>query len=207
MQGRIADGNGSAGTLERSSITGTPQADLRKNPILISTKTSAAVRANLIGPHPEDQDAIIVEMDGVRRTIKLDEVAIVQQARKFDDYGNIAFNDEKARLDNFAIELQNMPDSQAYLVASGSCAGQAKFRTDRITDYLVNSRGIDRGRISSVQGGCKSNLTIQLWYAPAGAIPPVAPTEGTVSCPECGNTKPKPSKVQKMTRKSTNRGR
>ncbi len=30
-------------------------------------------------------------------------------AVKFDEYGNIKFNDEKARLDNYAIQLQNQP--------------------------------------------------------------------------------------------------
>ena len=32
---------------------------------------------------------------------------------KFDEYGNIRFNDEKARLDNYAIQLQNEPGSHA----------------------------------------------------------------------------------------------
>jgi len=31
------------------------------------------------------------------------------QCTKFDEYGNIKFNDEKARLDNFAVQLQNAP--------------------------------------------------------------------------------------------------
>src|SRR6185436_15015832 len=42
-------------------------------------------------------------------------------ARKFDEYGNIRFNDEKARLDNFAVQLQNEPTSQGYIIAFGSC--------------------------------------------------------------------------------------
>ena len=35
-------------------------------------------------------------------------------AMKFDEYGNIKFNDEKARLDNYAIQLQNEPGAQGY---------------------------------------------------------------------------------------------
>ena len=42
-----------------------------------------------------------------------------QGPRKIDEYGNIRFNDEKARLDNFAIELQNDPTAQGYLVCYG----------------------------------------------------------------------------------------
>ncbi|HEU4833761.1 MAG TPA: Ig-like domain-containing protein, partial [Pyrinomonadaceae bacterium] len=44
-------------------------------------------------------------------------------ARKFDEYGNIRFNDEKARLDNYAIQLQNEPGSQGTIIVYGSCAG------------------------------------------------------------------------------------
>src|SRR3989440_6796531 len=38
---------------------------------------------------------------------------------KFDTYGNIRFNDEKARLDNFAIQLQNEPNAQGYIIRYG----------------------------------------------------------------------------------------
>ena len=31
------------------------------------------------------------------------------ECRKFDEYPTIAYNDEKARLDNFAIALQTIP--------------------------------------------------------------------------------------------------
>ena len=33
-----------------------------------------------------------------------------------DGYGNIRFLDEKARLDNFAIQLQNEPKTQGYII-------------------------------------------------------------------------------------------
>src|SRR4030095_1214876 len=82
-------------------------------------------------------------------------------AVKFDEYGNIKFNDEKARLDNYAIQLQNQPGSQGYIIAYGSCAGEAQARADRAKDYLVNTRGIDAGRLVTIDGGCRSDLTVQ----------------------------------------------
>ena len=95
---------------------------------------------------------------------------------KFDEYGNIRFNDEKARLDNYAIQLQNQPGSQGYIVAYGSCEGEAQARADRAKDYLVNTRGIDAGRLMTVDGGCRSDLTVELWVVPTGATPPAADT-------------------------------
>ncbi|HZT58733.1 MAG TPA: hypothetical protein VFA21_08930, partial [Pyrinomonadaceae bacterium] len=98
-------------------------------------------------------------------------------ARKVDEYGNIRFNDEKARLDNFAIELQNDPTSQGYLICYGGRrgrAGEAQRRCDRAKDYLVTTRGIDASRIVTVDGGYKEDLTVELWVVPSGATPPTA---------------------------------
>jgi hypothetical protein len=107
-------------------------------------------------------------------------------AVKFDEYGNITFNDEKARLDNYAIQLQNQPGAQGYIVAYGSCAGEAQARADRAKDYLVNTRQIDAGRLVTVDGGCRSDLAVELWIVPTGATAPAASTDNIISpCPEC----------------------
>jgi hypothetical protein len=105
---------------------------------------------------------------------------------KFDEYGNIRFNDEKARLDNYAVQLQNQPGSTGTIIVYGSCAGEAQQRGDRAKDYLVNTRGIDASRITVVDGGCRTDLTVQLWVVPTGATPPAADTTNAISpCPEC----------------------
>ncbi len=106
--------------------------------------------------------------------------------RKFDEYGNIRFNDEKARLDNYAIQLQNEPGSQGTIIVYGSCAGEAQQRGDRAKDYLVNTRGIEAGRITVVDGGCRADLTVQLWVVPQGSTAPEVDTTNAISpCPEC----------------------
>jgi hypothetical protein len=112
--------------------------------------------------------------------------APIPPAVKFDEYGNIKFNDEKARLDNYAIQLQNQPGAQGYILAYGTCAGEAQARADRAKDYLVNTRGIDAGRLVTVDGGCRSDLAVELWIVPTGATPPAASTDNIISpCPEC----------------------
>jgi len=106
--------------------------------------------------------------------------------RKFDEYADLRFNDEKARLDNLAIQLQQEPGAQAYYVIFGSCDGEAAARSQRAVDYLVNNRGVDRGRITVVDGGCRETLTVELWICPTGAGAPVASNSATVSpCPAC----------------------
>jgi hypothetical protein len=99
------------------------------------------------------------------------------ESRKVDEYGNIKFNDEKARLDNYAIELQNDPTAQGYLVCYGGRTGrtgEAQRRCDRAKNYLVNTRGISADRIVTVDGGFREELTVELWIVPSGATPPQA---------------------------------
>ncbi len=100
-----------------------------------------------------------------------------QNPTKFDEFGNINRNDEKARLDNFANELQGQPGAQGYIIGYGGRrgrAGEAQTRADRAKDYLVNSRGIDAGRLVTVDGGFKEEAATELWTVPAGATPPTA---------------------------------
>jgi hypothetical protein len=105
---------------------------------------------------------------------------------KFDEYGNIKFNDEKARLDSYAVQLQNQPGYTGYIVGYGTCEGEGLARANRAKDYLVNTRGIDAGRITTVDGGCRAELLVQLFVCPPNAPAPTPMTDGAVSpCPAC----------------------
>ncbi|MFL6207642.1 MAG: hypothetical protein ACJ74W_02260 [Pyrinomonadaceae bacterium] len=123
---------------------------------------------------------------------------------KFDEYGNIKRNDEKARLDNFANELQAQPGAQGYIIGYGGRrgrAGEAQTRADRAKDYLVSSRGIDAGRLVTVDGGYKEEATTELWIVPAGATPPTA--SPTVDASEVKTT---PAPRRRPARRGRRRG-
>ena len=97
------------------------------------------------------------------------------EPRQFDEFGDIRFNDEKARLDSFAIQLQNEPGAVGYvLVYPGrkSKPGDAQRRADRAKDYLVHTRGLSPSRVATLVGGQRDAMTLQLWVVPAGADPP-----------------------------------
>jgi hypothetical protein len=116
-------------------------------------------------------------------------------AKKFDEYGNIRFNDEKARLDNYAIQLQNDPGAGGTIIVYGTCNGEGQQRGDRAKDYLVNTRGIEAGRITVVDGGCRADLAVQLWIVPSGADAPQVDTSGAISpCPECKKGRRRPGR-------------
>jgi hypothetical protein len=97
------------------------------------------------------------------------------ECRKFDEFPDIARNDEKARLDNYAIELQNDPTSTAYVIiypGKRGRAGDVQRHTTRVVDYLVNSRGISAQRIVTLVGPARDVFMVELWLCPQGAKPP-----------------------------------
>jgi hypothetical protein len=95
--------------------------------------------------------------------------------KRFDEFPSIAFDDDKARLDNLAIELQNNPGATGYVVAyagRGSRAGEADRMGRRAVDYLTTARGISRDRLLFINGGYREANSFELWIVPQGAEPP-----------------------------------
>ena len=99
---------------------------------------------------------------------------------KFDEFGDINCEDEYARLDNFAIQLQNTPSAQGYIIFYGGRRfrgrlprrGEAAVRAGRLKPYLVNRRGIPVDRVTVINGGHQESFSIELWIVPPGAEPP-----------------------------------
>jgi len=109
--------------------------------------------------------------------------------RKFDEYGTIRFSDEKARLDNFEIQLQNEPAAVGYIVTSGSCDGEGRARGNRARDYVVKTRGLNARRLTVIDGACGPVLMVDLWILPQGVSPPTTDLLHAVSpCPPCKRT-------------------
>ena len=99
----------------------------------------------------------------------------VVECKPFDQFQSVAFDDDKARLDNLAIELQGAPDAQAYIIVYAgrtSRAGQADKLGKRTTDYLINQRGVDARRITVINGGYRDTDFIEIWICPPGAKTP-----------------------------------
>jgi hypothetical protein len=91
----------------------------------------------------------------------------------FDTYGDLCFEDEKARLDNFAIALQQNPDWIGYVVVyagSQSCAGEAWYRANRAKKWVV-SRGIQSDRIVVRDAGYLDDVTTRLQPWPKNKPP------------------------------------
>lgn len=90
--------------------------------------------------------------------------------RKFDEYSDISVEDEKARLDNFAIYLlKNGPQFKGYIIVyaeRGARLGEANAHAKWAKDYLVNVRSVAATRIITIDGGCRDRLEVELYALP-----------------------------------------
>jgi len=103
-----------------------------------------------------------------------------QQGRAFDEFGDINCEDEMARLDNFAIQLQNEPSAKGLIVFYGGKLfrgrlpkrGEAAARAARLKTYLVQRRGVRADQVMMMDGGYDQVWRVVLWIVPPGATLP-----------------------------------
>ena len=102
--------------------------------------------------------------------------------RVFDEYGRICWENEQARLDNFAIRLEMSPEMIGNIIVYDgrrACRGEAVARAVRAKKYLVGYRHIDPNRVLWRFGGYQEKLNAILMDVPRGY--PEWPAEPTVS--------------------------
>ena len=96
---------------------------------------------------------------------------LLPPTRLFDRFGEVSLAEEKERLDNFALALQQEPGAEGYIIVYN---GQLK-RAERARKYLINERGIISDRLVILEGGNRKNPkeeSIDLWVRPVGARAP-----------------------------------
>ena len=100
--------------------------------------------------------------------------------RKFDEFGNIKCEDEMARLDNLAVNLQSEPEGKAVIIFYGAprfrgrlpLRGEAAARAARLKTYLVQRRGIPTDRVVLIDGGYVEEWRAEVWIIRMGASTP-----------------------------------
>ena len=90
-------------------------------------------------------------------------------ARKFDEWHDIPFSDEKARLDNAALQLRQDRGYIIYLViyaGKTACVGEAQARGIRAKNHLVRKRHVNPQQVIWIDGGYKDRVTTEVWVWP-----------------------------------------
>ena len=94
----------------------------------------------------------------------------------FDEYGKLAYGEEKKRLDAFAVQLRlSGKEVKGYILFYGGRRGPeggAQTLAERAKGYLI-SKGVDNERIMIMDGGYREELTFELWLVLPGGISPI----------------------------------
>lgn len=126
----------------------------------ISVSTNSKDEVFLMEYFPKASE-IHLRCPTIPRTLNNEEL----QYYKFDEYSNLSLNDENARLDNFAIRLQNKPKSKAYILGYGG-EPAVSGRTKRAKDYLMKKWQITSDRIETRIGGSAKKVSFELYLVP-----------------------------------------
>ena len=120
------------------------------------------------------EDALCRQMDEASTKVKPVEKPLPRRW-KHDEFPSRAYDDVKARLDAYAIELNNKPDAKGYIIVYGgskSKPAQTQKLNAKVIDYLVKDRGLPPERIVIIQGGKRDDDFVELWVVESGATPP-----------------------------------
>ena len=95
---------------------------------------------------------------------------IVDFFPKFDEYANLSFEDEKARLDNYVIQMKEMMGRGTIVVYGENHAARTRLmkRAKRSKKYLTDKREVESQRLLIVNGGHKDHSIIELHLYPIG---------------------------------------
>jgi len=96
---------------------------------------------------------------------------------QLDAFGDVSWEDMKARLDWYASEMDNRPGAVAYILLYGGKVtgrGEIRERIACLRGYLVKRRGVSGRRLKFIRAGYREEFSGEVWVLPAGHQAPVA---------------------------------
>jgi hypothetical protein len=98
---------------------------------------------------------------------------------KYDEWGDVPFATESARLDKIARQLKEWPLSIVYLMIYAgptACKDEAKARGIRAAEFLTNA-GIEPERVVWFDAGWQKKLQVEVWIWPPNLGRPKVATD------------------------------
>jgi hypothetical protein len=111
-------------------------------------------------------------------------ISALKPIKHFDTMGDVSCEDEHARLDHFALDLNKAPDAKGVIMFYGGIQfrgrlprrNEAAMRAARMKPYLVNQRGIPADRVVVINGGYRAEWEVEFWIlSPGQALPDPQP--------------------------------
>ena len=121
--------------------------------------------------------SILILLIGLQTTVTS---SADQPAVKFDEFGDVNCEEEMARLDSFAVNLQARPHTKGAIIFYGGKTfrgrsprrGDAAARAARLKPYLVRRRGLPADRVIIINGGYAEHWYAELWVIYSGMPSP-----------------------------------
>lgn len=102
-------------------------------------------------------------------------LSVVTADKWFDSYGNISWQEEQARLGNFAIFLERNPDMIGYIafyIGDKDSSKKVKQRIKRGKKFLLSKFKVEESRIAIINAGKKEETEIILQPVSKNVPPP-----------------------------------
>ena len=128
---------------------------------------------------------------------------VIVETMPFDAYGDIDWEQEQARLDNFAIQVINSPGARGLIMTSAgnpTYRGESQYRLQRAKNYLVKMRRVDPARLILTDGGYRSELTTILHVVYKDETLPTPDPYGVLPLSQVRFTKKPPSQLKRSTK-------
>lgn len=150
--------------------------------LLVQIRSKALTRLNLILSELRlEEDLGPVEELRTDKEVPVTTIQVREPVNpiKFDEWHDLVFSDEKARLDNISIAWRRSSKTTIYLVVyagNPACVGEAKSRGERAKDYLIKRR-VPADHIVWIDGGWKNEFTTEVWILPPEVSKPLVSSQ------------------------------
>jgi hypothetical protein len=101
---------------------------------------------------------------------------VISGPELFARFGEISFEEEKEYRHRYALELENDPRTQPYILvyaARRAYPHEAMERGKRAKDFLVQNYRIEDNRAVVVEADYRETASVELWLVPQGANAPI----------------------------------
>ncbi len=108
-------------------------------------------------------------------SITSDTLCLPLYNRKFDEFDFRDCISLIARLDNFAVDINQDKDSTGLIRIYGGRVvkrGEVQMYVSLVTNYLVQRRGVDSHRLKVVFSGYREKAGAEIYIVPSGAVVP-----------------------------------
>ena len=143
--------------------------------VVISGQGTATIEIDSTGASADKAITVSVQVGGLAPECvanATETVSVAGPAKKLDEFGALAEDKERERLDAFMSNVTEKEQAYIFVYAGrNNPRGQANIDLKRIRAYLLKA-GSPSQRLVTIDGGYRQEISHELWIVPIGAESP-----------------------------------